>query len=172
MPDKSATALIVDDNTMNRDMLARRLKQLGCDVVFAEDGVYALDILASQTIDLILLDIMMPRLNGLDVLQQLKSDDQTAHIPVVVISAVDDMEIILKCIEEGAEDYLLKPFDPMVLRARVNVILRRKEREDLLARMAQQKMRDLTVLIESLEIPATTRATLIEALDDSGQMRL
>lgn len=119
MADDVAVILVVDDNEMNRDMLSRRLKRLGHQTVVAEDGEKALEAIAQQTFNLILLDIMMPNLNGYDTLQRIKSNEETQHIPVIMISAVDDLESVVRCIELGAEDYLFKPFNPVLLKARV-----------------------------------------------------
>lgn len=119
MTDDVAVILVVDDNEMNRDMLSRRLKRLGHQTVVAEDGEKALEAIAQQTFNLVLLDIMMPNLNGYDTLQRIKLNEETKHIPVIMISAVDDLESVVRCIELGAEDYLFKPFNPVLLKARV-----------------------------------------------------
>lgn len=117
--------LVVDDNEMNRDMLSRRLKRQGFEVDTAEDGQQALDKLAEAGYSLVLLDVMMPRMNGYDVLQTIKSDTAMQHLPVIMISAVDDLDSVVKCIEMGAEDYLFKPFNPVLLKARVEASIRR-----------------------------------------------
>jgi DNA-binding response OmpR family regulator len=117
--------LVVDDNEMNRDMLARRLKRQGYTVEMAEDGQMALDMLAEKDYGLVLLDIMMPRLNGYEVLEQIKADSRLRRLPVIMISAVDDLDSVVKCIELGAEDYLFKPFNPVLLKARVDASMRR-----------------------------------------------
>lgn len=123
MSDESALILVVDDNEMNRDMLSRRLKRLGHQTMVAEDGQKALDAIHENQFDLVLLDIMMPHLNGYDTLQQIKTTESTQHIPVIMISAVDDLESVVRCIELGAEDYLFKPFNPVLLKARVGASL-------------------------------------------------
>jgi len=127
--DQSAI-LIVDDNEVNRDLLARRLERQGYLVTVAPNGSKALEMLRSQTCDLILLDIMMPLMNGYQVLEHLKKDDRLRHIPVVMISAVDDIESVVRCIELGAEDYLSKPFNPVLLKARINACLEKKYLRD------------------------------------------
>src|SRR5690349_6970918 len=99
-----AQVLIVDDNEMNRDMLARRLERQGCQAISVEDGIQALEILTQRPFDLVLLDIMMPRMTGYEVLDRMKSDPATRHIPVIMISAVDDLESVVKCVDKGAED--------------------------------------------------------------------
>ncbi len=118
--------LVVDDNEMNRDLLRRRLEQQHLRIMMANDGQQALDLIAQNDFDMILLDIMMPGLNGYDVLEKIKSDNHSRHIPVLMISALDEMDSIVKCVEMGADDYLTKPFNPVLLRARVNAGLDRK----------------------------------------------
>ena len=127
MSDDSPAILVVDDNDDNRYTLVRRLKRLGHDhVVTAEHGRQALDLLAAHPVDLVLLDIMMPEMNGYEVLETMKADSKLRHIPVVMISAVDEVDSVVRCIELGAEDYLTKPFNPTLLRARVGACLERK----------------------------------------------
>ncbi|MBI5667361.1 MAG: response regulator [Chloroflexi bacterium] len=122
--------LVVDDNEMNRDMLSRRLERQGYRALVAEDGAQALELVAAHDFDLVLLDIMMPRLNGYQVLEHIKSDERLRHIPVIMISAVDDLDSVVKCIEMGAEDYLFKPFNPILLKARINASLEKKRLRD------------------------------------------
>lgn len=119
----AALILVVDDNEMNRDMLSRRLKRQDYDVVMAEDGEKALELLQAHNFDLVLLDIMMPKLSGYEVLEQIKKSPATQHLPVIMISAVDDLDSVVKCVEMGAEDYLFKPFNPVLLKARVSASL-------------------------------------------------
>jgi adenylate cyclase len=123
MADESALVLVVDDNEMNRDMLSRRLQRQNYQVLMAEDGEKALEMIRANAFDLVLLDIMMPKLSGYEVLERVKKDDQTRHLPVIMISAVDDLDSVVKCIELGAEDYLFKPFNPVLLKARVSASL-------------------------------------------------
>ena len=131
MSDDSPALLVVDDNEDNRYTLVRRLKRLGYDqVVTAEHGRQALDLLAARPFDLVLLDIMMPGMNGYEVLETMKADSRLRHIPVVVISALDEMDSAVRCIELGAEDYLTKPFNPTLMRARVGASLERKRLRD------------------------------------------
>jgi CheY-like chemotaxis protein len=122
--------LIVDDNEINRDVLARRLEPQGYTTVAAENGRKALEMVRTQKFDLLLLDIMMPELNGYEVLQHLKADSHLRDIPVIMISALDDMDSIVRCIKLGAEDYLPKPFDPVLLRARIGASLEKKRLRD------------------------------------------
>lgn len=125
--------LVVDDNDMNRDMLSRRLQRHNCEVVLAESGSAALEIVRSRAFHLIMLDIMMPVMNGYQVLEQLKADPVLQHIPVIMISAVDDLDSVVKCIEMGADDYLFKPFNPVLLKARVTASLNRYQRAQSLS---------------------------------------
>lgn len=115
--------LVVDDNEMNRDMLARRLQRQQHKVDVAEDGEQAMEMMRKTGYDLVLLDIMMPRMNGYDVLEAAKSDPLLEPMPIIMISAVDDLDSVVRCLELGAEDYLFKPFNPVLLKARVNASL-------------------------------------------------
>jgi len=133
-PETPAQVLVVDDVEMNRDLLARRVRRLGHEVVMAEDGMQALDMLRGQQVDVVLLDIMMPRMNGFEVLEAMAADPLLRDVPVIMISAVDEKESIARCIELGADDYLPKPFDPVILQARLGASLARRrlrEREQL-----------------------------------------
>ena len=122
--------LVVDDNEVNRDLLARRLQRQGYEVKVASNGFEALEMMSSMSLDLVLLDIMMPQMNGYQVLETLKADPAFRHIPVVMISAVNDIDSIVRCIELGAEDYLSKPFNPVLLKARINACLEKKRLRD------------------------------------------
>ena len=126
----SGRILVVDDNEMNRDMLSRRLRKRGYEVDTADDGRAALDAVAVGNFDLVLLDIMMPEMNGYEALERLKADDNSRHIPVIMISAVDEMDSIIRCIKLGAADYLPKPFNATLLRARVEASLAVKQLHD------------------------------------------
>ncbi len=123
--------LIVDDNEMNRDILRRHLKRQGYkNLILAENGEEAIKIVDSQKLDLILLDIMMPEINGYQVLEYVKSQGNLNQIPVIMISALNEIDSVVKCIEMGAEDYLTKPFDPILLKARVSACLEKKRLRD------------------------------------------
>ncbi|MFV2058701.1 MAG: two-component system response regulator [Thiohalomonadales bacterium] len=124
------TIMVVDDNEMNRDMLSRRLTPMGYDIILACDGEEALHQLRQIPCDLVLLDIMMPKKDGFEVLAELKSDNKLTFIPVIMITALDDSSSAARCINMGAEDYLTKPFDPTLLRARVEASLERKRLHD------------------------------------------
>jgi adenylate cyclase len=118
--------LVVDDDPLNRAILRRGLEREGHGVATAEDGLEALMAMRAGEVDLVLLDIVMPRMDGFGVLDEMKSDPALRDIPVIMISAVDDHESVIRCIEAGAEDHLPKPFDPVLLRARINAGLARK----------------------------------------------
>lgn len=118
--------LVVDDNEMNRDMLSRRLLRQGHQIEMATNGREALDMITAHKFDLVLLDIMMPEMNGYEVLEHIKTDPLLRHIPVIMITAVDEIESVVRCIELGADDYLPKPFNPILLKARINASLEKK----------------------------------------------
>ena len=122
--------LIVDDEPLNVDLLEQELDLLGHDTIAAADGLAALAHLARQPVDLVLLDIMMPQLDGYEVLRRIKSDPELRHVPVIMISALDQLESVVRCIELGAEDHLPKPFEPVVLKARVGACLEKKRWHD------------------------------------------
>jgi len=123
--------LIVDDNEDNLYTLRRRLARYGyTKVKTAINGREALQLLQAQPFDLVLLDIMMPEMNGYEVLEHLKASNELRHLPVIMISAVDEMDSVIRCIELGAEDYLGKPFNPTLLRARVGASLEKKRLRD------------------------------------------
>ncbi len=122
--------LVVDDDPMNRGILARHLQRQGHQVAVAENGRQALEMVGTHAFDLVLLDVMMPEMDGYEVLQRLKRDQASQHIPVIVISALDEIESAVLCIEMGAEDYLPKPFSPVLLRARIGACLEQKRLRD------------------------------------------
>ncbi|MFN8566757.1 MAG: response regulator [Kouleothrix sp.] len=123
MTPSSGNVLVVDDQEFLRDLLARYLKDLKHTVTLAGNGRQALDLLRAHKFDLVLLDIMMPVMSGFEVLAELKGDPQLSDIPVIVISADTEIESIITCIKHGAEDYLFKPYNSVLLNARVNACL-------------------------------------------------
>lgn len=131
MTEARASVLVVDDDRMNRMMLVRSLEQDGYSAASAESGERALEMLEAGAYDLVLLDVLMPGMDGFEVLEHLKGDETLRHIPVIMVSALDDVQGIARGIRKGAEDYLPKPFDPLVLRARVDSSLARKRLHDL-----------------------------------------
>jgi adenylate cyclase len=118
--------LVVDDDRVNRMLLTRSLEREGHHVRCAENGAEALEHLHADPCDVVLLDIVMPELDGVSVLEQVKNDPELQGIPVIMISGVDDTESVVRCIEIGADDYLPKPFDPVLLRARISAGLTKK----------------------------------------------
>ena len=134
---ESGSILVVDDNEINRDLLSRYLERQGHTVRVAHNGRQALEMIATGAFDLVLLDIMMPELNGYQVLQHLKQSETWRDLPVIMISALDEIDSAVRCIELGAEDYLRKPFNPVLLRARVQACLEKKRLRDL--KVAQQR---------------------------------
>ncbi|MBA3533598.1 MAG: response regulator [Ardenticatenales bacterium] len=123
--------LVVDDDLLNRTILSHHLHQSGHEATVAEDGRQALELLRTQPFDIVLLDVLMPHMNGYQVLEQMKADTTLRHIPVIIISALDEMESVVRCIKLGADDYLPKSFDPVFLEARVNASLSKKRLHDL-----------------------------------------
>ncbi|MSP60688.1 MAG: response regulator [Myxococcales bacterium] len=129
-PGDGGTLLVVDDNEVNRDVLSRRLTRQGHRVLLASNGSEALVTLACGGVDMMLLDILMPEMDGYQVLEELKRDPLLCDLPVIMISALGDVESVVRCIEMGAEDYLPKPFDPVLLRARIGSSLAKKRMRD------------------------------------------
>src|SRR5438105_4096152 len=126
----TSSLLIVDDNSMNRIMLSRYITKLGYQANLAENGRQALEKLQSKSFDLVLLDVEMPEMDGYQVLEQMKTTPRLRDIPVIMISAVEELESVVRCIELGAQDYLPKPFNPVLLRARLTACLERKRLRD------------------------------------------
>jgi class 3 adenylate cyclase len=122
--------LVVDDDAMNREMMARRLQRSGFNIATAENGRAALDHLNRQCFDLVLLDIIMPELDGFRTLEFIKADPKLRHLPVIMLTALDDVDSTVRCIEAGAEDYVPKPFNPVILHARINASLEKKRLRD------------------------------------------
>jgi adenylate cyclase len=122
--------LIVDDNRVNRLLLTRALEQNGHHVSNAENGKVAMEMLRAKPYDVLLLDIDMPEMNGFEVLEAMLQDEELRYLPVIMTSASDELDRVVKCIEMGAEDYLVKPLNPVLLRARVNASLEKKRLRD------------------------------------------
>ena len=176
--------LIVDDNEANRDILRRRLKQQGHQITTAQNGQQALDYLAAQTFDVLLLDIVMPVLDGYEVLRRIKADDALRHLPVIMISALDEMESVIRCIEMGADDFLPKPYDPILLQARIGACLEKKRLRDreivLFTQLQENYLRlkeletlrdDLThMIVHDLRTPLTSLLTGLQTLQYSERL--
>nr|WP_309486546.1 fused response regulator/phosphatase [Ancylobacter mangrovi] len=169
MADQNAAILVVDDVAENRDLLIRRLRRLGFSrIEEAADGVEALAAIGQAAFDLVLLDIMMPELDGFGVLEALRSDGRINDIPVIVISALNEIDPVVRCIELGADDFLFKPFNPTLLRARVLATLEKKAlrdrtREEL--RRKQVELNEARTLQLSLVPPSFAGAVAGRRLD-------
>lgn len=152
---EAGIALVVDDSRVNRLVLIRQLSELGLEVLEAENGIQALDLLRahSSAIDVVLLDVIMPELDGYDTLASMKADEAIRHIPVLMISGVEELESVVRCIELGATDYLTKPINPRILRARINASLAAKRLRDLeLAYLEQQRQMTETIERQKAEL--------------------
>jgi class 3 adenylate cyclase len=160
--------LVVDDHESNRDILSRRLTRDGHQIVTAATGESALDLVEREPFDLILLDLLMPGMSGYEVLERLKCDPRHSEIPVLMISALNEIESAVRCIEAGAEDYLAKPFDPILLRARVNTSLEKKRLRDrekiILQQLRLEKERSDALLLNILPEPIVARLNLGESM--------
>ena len=154
MSQDAAAILVVDDNEDNLYTLPQRLRREGyTHLATARDGRQALELLRAQPFDLVLLDVMMPELNGYQVLEELKADGRLRSIPVIMVSAVDELESVIRCIELGAADYLPKPFNPTLLRARIGACLEKKRLHDQLAEWArtlEDRVREKVAEVERL----------------------
>ena len=180
----AATLLVVDDNEMNRDVLARRLERQGYRVESASDGAEAMAIVRAKPFDLVLLDVMMPVMDGYEALRQMKGDEALRDVPVIMISALDEMDSVVRCIEMGAEDYLPKPFNATLLKARIGASLEKKRARDRERRLFAQvqenferlqeleKQRDdLThMIVHDLRTPLTSMTLGIQTLEEVGEL--
>jgi two-component system, cell cycle response regulator len=158
---RASSLLVVDDNSVNRIMLSRYISKLGYQATLAENGRQALDKLGNEPFDLMLLDVQMPEMDGYQVLEHLKADPSLRDIPVIMISAVEEIESVVRCIELGAQDYLPKPFNPVLLRARLMACLERKWLRDQEVDYLQQVGR---VTAAAVAIKANTFE--LESLDE------
>jgi len=131
MTERPGCVLVADDDMVNRLLLARGLERDGHRVRAVANGLEALEALQDGLFDCVLLDVLMPGMDGYQVLECIRSQPKFRHIPVIMISALDDIESVVRCIEMGADDYLPKPFDAVILRARINAGLARKRLHDL-----------------------------------------
>jgi phosphoserine phosphatase RsbU/P len=159
----SAAILVVDDVAENRDLLARRLKRLGItDIEQATNGLEALAAIERRNFDVVLLDIMMPELDGFGVLEALKASGRVNDLPIIVISALNEIDPIVRCVELGAEDFIFKPFNPTLLRARVlatleKKLLRDRTREELRRKQAEL---DEARMLQLALVPPALRETI------------
>jgi signal transduction histidine kinase len=176
--------LVVDDDAANRDVLSRRLKRQGHRVTTASKGSDALLLMREAAFDLVLLDIMMPEMDGYQVLGHIKGDALLRHIPVIMISALHEVQSVVRCIEAGAEDYLTKPFDPTLLKARIGASLEKKrgrDRETVLFEQLQknykrlqelEKLRDdmRNMIVHDLRTPLTAIMVGVGMLETHGEL--
>ena len=176
--------LVVDDNSINRYMLAQNVTQLGHRAASAANGLEALDKLKADRFDLVLLDIMMPEMDGYEVLGHIKADSRLQHIPVIMISALNELQSVVRCIEAGAEDYLTKPFNPTLLKARIGACLEKKrgrDRESALFEQLQsnyERLQELerqrddmrNMIVHDLRTPLTALIVGIEMLETDGTL--
>ncbi|MGB3718300.1 MAG: guanylate cyclase [Proteobacteria bacterium] len=165
---RSCRILVVDDHESNRDLLSRRLTRDGHVVTVAADGAEALRLAETHPFDLILLDLIMPGISGYEVLGRLKRDPRLRDIPVIMISALDQIDSVVRCIEAGAEDYMPKPFNPVLLRARINASIEKKrlrEREQIFIKQLQaEKEKSEALLLNILPMPIVARLNLGETI--------
>ena len=149
VPERAGLAgsiLVADDHIEGRLILARLLSLLGHEVVTAENGRQALTLLRQRAFDLVLLDVLMPEMDGVEALKQIKADPHLAEMPVIMVSGLDEVASVVRCIEEGAEDYLTKPLDPIILTARINAWLEKKRLRDAERRRSEELERALQQL--------------------------
>lgn len=164
--------LVADDYLLNRMQLKRSLEQQGHTVGLATDGGEALAMLAAGHYDLLLLDILMPQMDGYQVLERLKADAALRDIPVIVISALEDMDSVIRCIGMGAEDYLPKPFDPLLLRARIGACLEKKRLRDQEVEYLQQVARvtEAAAAVEAGQFSPASLDAVAARADALGQL--
>jgi signal transduction histidine kinase len=171
--------LVVDDDAANREVLCRRLERQGHDVHTVSSGRDAMHILGESAFDLVLLDIMMPEMDGYEVLGRIKSDSTLQHIPVIMISALNELQSVVRCVEAGAEDYLTKPFNATLLKARIGACLEKKrgrDRENALFEQLQSNYKRLqeleqqrddmrNMIVHDLRTPLTALMIGVEMLE-------
>jgi signal transduction histidine kinase len=176
--------LVVDDDPANREVLCRRLQRQGHDVQTAGGGRDALRAMRENAYDLVLLDIMMPEMDGYEVLRQIKADERLQHIPVIMISALNELQSVVRCIEAGAEDYLTKPFNATLLKARIDSSLEKKRCRDREAALFEQlqnnyeRLQQLetqrddmrNMIVHDLRTPLTALIVGIEMLETDGTL--
>ena len=131
---QNSTVLVVDDNVQNLELITAYLEDIDCRILSAEGGQEAMDIIASQAVDLVLLDVMMPQISGFEVCKQIKNSPETAHIPVIMVTALSEMGDIERAIDSGTDDFLSKPVNKWELLTRVKTMLKLKHLEDKLER--------------------------------------
>jgi two-component system cell cycle response regulator len=167
-----ASILVVDDDPVNRMLLFRDLERDGHRVATAEDGGPALALLRTEPFDVVLLDVLMPELDGYETLAQIERDDRLRHVPVIMVSALEDIESVVRCLELGAADYLPKPFDPVLLRARINGCLTKKRLHDLEREYIEQvgKVVDAATAVENATFDPRSLDPVAQRDDALGQL--
>ncbi|HEY2322327.1 MAG TPA: response regulator, partial [Thermoanaerobaculia bacterium] len=182
--EKPGHLLVVDDDPANREVLCRRLERQGHKVQTAGSGPDGLRILGEAEFDLVLLDIMMPEMDGYEVLRHIKADSRLQHIPVIMISALNELQSVVRCIEAGAEDYLAKPFNPTLLKARIGACIEKKrgrDRESALFDQLQnnyERLQELerqrddmrNMIVHDLRTPLTALIVGIEMMETDGTL--
>ncbi len=160
-PEAPGHILLVDDDETNRDLLSRRLEREGHTFEMAKNGKEALDMVRGSNFEVILLDIMMPVMDGYQALQLLQADDELRHIPVIMLSALDQTDSVARCIEMGADDFLPKPFDSVLLRARIGSSLEKKRLRDreqeYLEQLRIEREQSEKLLLNILPVPIADR---------------
>ena len=169
------SVLVVDDNELSQQLLVRHLERQGHNVSAAENGQRALEMIKDGSFDLVLLDVMMPVVDGYQVLEYLKDHESLRDIPVIMLSALDDMESAIKCIQLGAVDYLPKPFNPALMRARISACLERRRLE-----LAQrQQLQEQMLRVQRMEnadrltsVVAHNFNSMLSVIIDRAEMRM
>jgi adenylate cyclase len=167
-------ALVVDDSRVNRLVLGRQLSGLGLEVLEAEHGLQAMELLRAHAsaIDVVLLDVEMPEMDGYETLAAMKADDAIRHLPILMVSAIEELDSVVRCIELGATDYLTKPINPRILEARLNASLAAKRLRDLeLEHIERQRQLTATIERQRTELSrflSPQIATLISSQDGEG----
>lgn len=165
-PMQGGVVLVVDDDHGNREILARRLARQGFEVVVAASGPEALALVRARPVDLVLLDLIMPGMDGDRVLGELKGDPDLRDIPVIMLSAVDAMDSVVRCILMGAEDYLAKPYNAILLRARINACLEkhrlRRQEQAYFEALKVERGKSESLLRNILPVPIAERLKLGE----------
>ena len=163
----SGKVLVIDDSSVNRHLLGQLLRAIGAEVTEAAAGPAGLELVGQETFDLILLDMRMPEMDGFAVLSFLKSQPEMSHIPVMMISGLEDAEAVVRCLEVGAEDYVTKPYEPAVMKARIRASLERKQLRD----RERHQVREVTALRNELnqvreELSAANKKAVLNAFKD------
>lgn len=172
MAPQTGVILVVDDDKINRIMLSNQLMMEGHTVLAAASGREAIELLAQQSIDVVLLDLLMPEIDGFQVLEHMKAQERLRHLPVIIISALDEMGSVVRSIQMGATDHLHKPCDPFLLRARINTSLANKRHQEQQTEY-QHHVKQLSTIIAQLEQGHFDSQTIVNlaARDDSlGQL--